>query len=66
LILDGHNGRIVPPANVEALAEALGQLAGEPELRCRLGLHARETVERRYNLADNLDQLAAMWSKRLV
>ena len=38
----GEQGLLVPPRNVKALADALGQLLGDPELRARMGAAARQ------------------------
>jgi colanic acid/amylovoran biosynthesis glycosyltransferase len=65
LIRDGENGLLVPPANPQALQDALSRLANDPELRSMLGRKARATVEADYNLARNLDLLAATWVRRL-
>jgi glycosyltransferase involved in cell wall biosynthesis len=61
LIQDGRNGLLVPPANPIALCKALEQLVVNSELRAELGHQARATVEAQYNLARNLDILAALW-----
>jgi colanic acid/amylovoran biosynthesis glycosyltransferase len=61
LIQDGRNGLLVPPANPIALCAALEQLTVNGELRARLGHQARATVDAQYNLARNLDILAALW-----
>lgn len=37
LVRDGHNGLIVPAGDSDALANAMVRLAGDPELRARLG-----------------------------
>jgi glycosyltransferase involved in cell wall biosynthesis len=37
LVRDGHNGLVVPAGDRDALARAISRLAGEPELRARLG-----------------------------
>lgn len=37
LVRDGHNGLVVPAGDSAALAEAMTRLAGDPELRARLG-----------------------------
>lgn len=66
LIHDGMNGLLVPPANVEALAEAMRQLAVDESFRISLGREARRTVEVGYNLSTNLDKLAAVWQRRLA
>ena len=65
LIHDNVNGLLVPPANPETLSAAIAQLAGDSDLRRRLGHQARETAETDYNLATNLDWLAGTWSRRL-
>jgi glycosyltransferase involved in cell wall biosynthesis len=65
LIEDQVNGRLVPPANSEVLHTVLKQLANNAELRSQLGQRGRATVEKRYNLATNLDLLAGMWRRRL-
>jgi len=65
LIQSGANGLLVPPANSQALATALSQLATQPELRLQLGQKARQTAAESYNLDTNLDLLARVWSRRL-
>ncbi len=37
LVRDGHNGLVVPAGDSDALANAMVRLAGDPELRARLG-----------------------------
>ncbi|MDM7917416.1 MAG: glycosyltransferase family 4 protein [Candidatus Eisenbacteria bacterium] len=49
MIEDGRSGRLVPPADPEALARALEEpLAGGPDLRARWGRRARELYEERF------------------
>jgi glycosyltransferase involved in cell wall biosynthesis len=45
VIEDGKTGLLVPPEDVPALAAELGRLAGDPELRRRLGAQARARVD---------------------
>jgi glycosyltransferase involved in cell wall biosynthesis len=47
VVLDGQHGFLVPPADPEALAKAMGKLAGDPELRRTLGgaAYARARAE---------------------
>jgi hypothetical protein len=52
-------------ADADALRIALRRGANDLELRLQLGQRARVTVERRYNLAVNLDLQASMWTQRL-
>lgn len=45
-VTDGVEGRLVPPRDPEALAEAIAELADDDALRARMGAAARETSER--------------------
>jgi len=45
---NGHDVRLVPRDNVEALAATLRELASEPARRARLGSNARRTVRERH------------------
>lgn len=45
LICDGDNGFIVPTGDADAVAALLTRLAGDPELRKRVGVAARATAE---------------------
>jgi glycosyltransferase involved in cell wall biosynthesis len=42
IIVDGHNGLLVPEGDVEKLAAALNRLIGDPGLRQRMGVAARQ------------------------
>lgn len=50
-VTDGVEGLIVPPGDVEALSRALERLAGDPDLRRRLGAAARAKVVAGYTEA---------------
>lgn len=47
-IRDRDNGFLVPPGDVEALADAIGRFAADPSLGARLGSAAREDAAREY------------------
>ena len=49
VISHGRNGVLVPPGNVQALAEALRQLLDQPGLRSELARQAREDVVREHS-----------------
>jgi glycosyltransferase involved in cell wall biosynthesis len=44
LVRDGRNGLVVPAGDSDALAAALSRLAGDPELRARLGAQGAQDV----------------------
>jgi glycosyltransferase involved in cell wall biosynthesis len=50
LIEDGRSGLLVPPADPQALADALARLVSEPGLQGRLSREGREKVEREFDL----------------
>jgi glycosyltransferase involved in cell wall biosynthesis len=61
VIESGRNGLIVPVGDVPALANALGRLIGDPELRRRLGDAARRDHAQRYEIGSYVKRLATVW-----
>ncbi len=51
ITLPGETGILVPPRDAEALADAIGQLANDAELRARLGAGARRLAESNFSIA---------------
>jgi colanic acid/amylovoran biosynthesis glycosyltransferase len=49
VITHDHDGLLVPPEDDESLAEAIGRLIDDPELRQRLGKNARLTILERFD-----------------
>jgi len=54
LVADGVTGRLVPVGRPDLLADALAELARDPELRERFGSAGRERVERRFSIQENV------------
>ena len=50
VVESGRNGWLVPPGDSVALAEVIGRLAGDAELRRRLGSAARTRILERYSI----------------
>ena len=59
LIEDGVNGRLVPPDDPPALAEALAALMRDPAARLRCGRAGRRRVLDQFAMEPGLDRLAA-------
>lgn len=60
LVEDGRTGFLVPPREPGALADALERLAGDAELRGRLGRAGREKVLREFDLRENARRLVRL------
>ena len=58
LVTDGISGLLVTPGDAAALADALARLAGDSDLRARLGAAGRETVMREFDVDRNAAALA--------
>jgi glycosyltransferase involved in cell wall biosynthesis/GT2 family glycosyltransferase len=65
LIEDGVSGLIVPPGDPDALAEAVGRLLDDEELRVRLGEQARLAVQR-YGVEQMVEQFEELWDRVLA
>lgn len=50
LVRDGVDGRVVPPGDARALAEAIAWLAEDPDRRTGLGRNAQERIDTAFNL----------------
>jgi glycosyltransferase involved in cell wall biosynthesis len=60
VVRDGIDGFLVEPGDVDAMADRLARLAGDSELRARMGAAGRERVLERYSverLLDDTDRL---------
>jgi glycosyltransferase involved in cell wall biosynthesis len=61
IVVDGENGLLVPPANPDALAQAVMKLARGRELRRRYGKQARKTVDEKFNWDRIIKNLIALY-----
>ena len=65
LIRTGVDGLLVPPANPQALADAIESLAADPALRKSLGHSGRQRIITQYNLPLNQELLAQSFESHL-
>jgi glycosyltransferase involved in cell wall biosynthesis len=66
VVTHGVNGLLVPLRNAPALADALQQLAGDPELRVRLGAAGRRLAERDFGVVAVIEQTLGLYSRALA
>ncbi len=64
-ITDGINGRLVPPMDRAALAEAIAALAADPAHRARLGAAALERVRTAFSFEAGVAEIAARLKKAM-
>jgi len=65
LIDDGVNGLLVPPESVDELAQSLGRLLSDAELRQRLRQAGRATIVSRYSFAVRMRKIQAIYEDLL-
>ncbi len=65
MVADGETGLLVPASDPAALADALGRLAGAPELRRNLGEAGRARVEAHFTLRRMVDEVEAVYRVQL-
>lgn len=61
IVKDGITGLLVPPEDVDALAQAMIKLAGNQELRERLGQNGRQLVEEKYNFDFHAQRMESLY-----
>lgn len=64
-VLDGITGFLIPPANPEALAEAIEKLIKNPELRQRMGAAGAERVRRNFSLQEMVRKIEQVLTEAL-
>lgn len=61
-VVEGETGLLVPPADPEALARAMTLLAGDKELRERMGAAARKRAVERYDIVMMIQAMENLYS----
>jgi glycosyltransferase involved in cell wall biosynthesis len=62
LVDDGTTGYLVPRGDAEGLADKLGRLLENSDVRSTMGADARRRAQQRFALTRQVDQLLALWS----
>lgn len=63
VVTDGDSGLLVPVADAHTLAQAIERLLDDPLLADRLGVRARERVEREFAMDVIVDQILALYAE---
>ena len=66
IVVDGENGFLVSPGNVDLLAKRLHQLAADPDLRKRLGQAARSRAEQKFDARQNAARITEILHQTAV
>ena len=66
LVDDGRTGMLIPPGEVDALAQAMLRYVGSPSLTLQEGSAARIRAERVYSLDEMVAQYAALYERLLA
>ena len=61
ILRDGDSARLVPPGDAEALAAAIVELYGNPEMRQRFAQAACADVRDRFEISESAEKTAAAW-----
>ncbi|SCZ67222.1 glycosyltransferase family 4 protein [Thiohalomonas denitrificans] len=66
VVIDGDNGLLVPPRDVDALADALEALIQDPDRRREMGLRSRERAEKEFSIDKVVSETLAIYREMLV
>jgi glycosyltransferase involved in cell wall biosynthesis len=61
VVIDGETGHLVPPGDPAAMAEAIGRLARQPELRRKFALAGRDRVLKRFTIQRQVEQTSNLY-----
>ena len=66
MVTDRETGRLTPPGDADAMADALQELLLSPELRERMGRAARARAVERFSVIHQVNLLMAVWTDVLA
>jgi glycosyltransferase involved in cell wall biosynthesis len=62
-VIDGVTGRVVPPADVDALAQAIGDVAGNPERALAMGQKGRQRLAANFSTAQMVARMTEIYMR---
>jgi glycosyltransferase involved in cell wall biosynthesis len=66
LVVDGETGLLIPPADAEALRDAIVAVISDPAGARQRAAHGRELIEQEYDLSRNVSRLEALFDDALA
>ena len=66
MLVDGENGYLITPGDVDALVDRLRNLINEPELRRKFSEASYALVTRDFSLASNIEKLKGLYDSLLT
>lgn len=64
-VKDGVNGIVIPPRDVEALANSVIKLLGDPELRAKMGSEGKRIVEEQFSVDGMVEGVLSVYKSVL-
>ena len=61
LVVDGHTGYVLPPGDVQGIAQAIITLAQNQQLRRDMGQAGRKRIEREFSFAQRLQRIESLY-----
>ncbi len=62
LVIDGETGQVVSPSDPASLSDAIARYVDDQSFCKRIAIQARTKVEEEFNIEDQVDKLAALFS----
>ena len=66
MLVDGENGYLINPDDVDALVDKLRKFINEPELRKKFSEASYALVTRDFSLASNIEKLKGLYDSLLT
>lgn len=64
-VIDGYNGFLIYPKDIDALTEKLDILLSNNELRCTMGKNSREYAERYFDIEEVIERHLNIYNELL-
>lgn len=66
IVANNHTGWLVPPADPDALAQAIARVMRQPDETARVALHARQLAEKAMRFDTRMDETLATYTKAIL